>query len=55
MSFSLIVFNSLWCRIAPINHYSVDPNTKLAAVYYNGGKHNLFKVQVDVTLVDLMD
>ena len=35
--------------------YLVDPNTMLAAVYFNGGKPNLFRVLVDVTLVDLKD
>ena len=32
-----------------------DPNTKLAAVYYNEGKPNLFGVHIDITLSDLND
>ncbi|AES67202.2 hypothetical protein MTR_2g088010 [Medicago truncatula] len=35
--------------------YPVDLNTNLGAVYYNGGKPNLFSVWVDVTSVDLKD
>ena len=31
-----------------------DPNTKLAAVYYNGGKPpHLFRISIDVTLSGL--
>jgi len=55
MDFSLIVFNFLWCKSEPIDIYLVNPNMMLAAVYYNGGKHYLFKVEVNVTLVDLND
>jgi len=55
MSFLLIVFNFLWCRSEPMYIYPVDRNTKLAAVFYNGGKPNLFRVWVDVMLVDLKD
>jgi len=55
MNFSLIVFNFLWCRSEPMDIYPVDSNTMLVAVCFNGGKPNLFKVRVDVTLVDLKD
>jgi len=34
----------------------IDPNTKLAAVYYNGGKPpHLFKIRTDITLSWLKD
>ena len=36
-----------------MDNYPVDPNTKLAAVCFNGRKPNLFGVWVGVTLVDL--
>jgi len=55
MSFSLIVFNFLWCRSESMDIYLVDSNTMLAAVCCNGGKSNLFRVRVDVTLTDLKD
>jgi len=55
MRFSLIVFNFLWCRFEPMDIYPVEPNTMLVVVCFNGGKRNLFRVQVDVTLVDLKD
>ena len=33
-----------------------DPNTKLAAVYYNGGTPpHLFRIRIDVTLSGLKD
>jgi len=35
--------------------YLVDLNNKLDVVYYNGGKSNIFKVRVDVTLCGLKD
>jgi len=38
-----------------MNIYQVDPNTMLAAVCFNGGKPNMFRVQINVTLVDLKD
>jgi len=35
---------------------SFDPNTKLAAVYYNGGKSpHLFRIRNDVTLSGMKD
>jgi len=55
MSFSFIFFNFLWCIVESTNIYLVDPNTMLATVCFNGGKPNLFKVRVDVALVDLKD
>ncbi|MCI14784.1 hypothetical protein A2U01_0035916 [Trifolium medium] len=33
--------------------FSFQKNTHLAAVYYNNKKSNLFRIKVDVTLVDL--
>ncbi|MCI46120.1 hypothetical protein A2U01_0067360, partial [Trifolium medium] len=33
--------------------YPVERNTHLVAVYYNKGKTNLFRINVDVTLCDL--
>ena len=38
-----------------MNTYLVDLNTKLVAIYYNVGKPNLFRVQVNVTMLDLKD
>jgi hypothetical protein len=38
-----------------MNTYLVDLNTKLATIYYNTGKLNLFRVCVDVMLLDLKD
>jgi hypothetical protein len=38
-----------------MNTYPVDLNTKLAVIYYNAGKSNMFKVWVDVMLLDLKD
>jgi hypothetical protein len=38
-----------------MNTYQVDLNTKLTSIYYNGGKPNLFRVWVDVTLSELKD
>lgn len=38
-----------------MNTYPVDVNTRLAVVYYNGWKPNLFRVYVDVTLFSLKD
>lgn len=38
-----------------MNTYPVDVNTKLAVVYYNGRKPNLFSVYVDVRLSSLKD
>jgi hypothetical protein len=35
--------------------YPVDLNIKLATIYYNAGKLNLFRVCVDVMLLDLKD
>jgi len=55
MNFSFFVFNFSWCIFESMDIYLVDPNTMLAAVYFNGGKPNLFRVMVDVTLVDLKD
>jgi len=37
-----------------MENYVFDPNTKLAAVYYNGGKPpDLFRIPTDVTLSGL--
>ncbi|PNY11939.1 hypothetical protein L195_g008559 [Trifolium pratense] len=33
--------------------YQVRKNNHLAAVYYNNGKPNLFRINVDVTLADM--
>ena len=38
-----------------MNIYLVDLNIKLVAAYYSEEKHNLFRVQVDVTLTCLKD
>lgn len=38
-----------------MNTFVIDLNTKLAAIYYNGEKSNLFRVLVDVTLSRLKD
>jgi hypothetical protein len=38
-----------------MNTYPVDLNTKFAVIYYNAGKSNMFKVWVDVMLLDLKD
>jgi len=38
-----------------MNIYPIDLNTKLVAVCYNSEKLNLFRVRVNVTLVDLKD
>ena len=35
--------------------YPINVNTKLVAVYYNIGKPNQFRVDVDVTLSNLKD
>jgi len=55
MSFSLIVFNFLWCRSEAMVIYPIDLNKMLAEVCFNGGKPNLFRVWVDVTLKDMND
>jgi len=51
MNFSSTVFSFLRCRFEQIDNYLVDPNMKLVATCFNGGKTNLFMVGVDVTLV----
>jgi len=38
-----------------MNIYVVNVNTKLAAMYYNVEKPNLFRVHVDVTLSNMND
>jgi len=55
MNFSLIVFIFLWCRSEAMDIYLVDPNTMLVVVCYNSEKPYMFRVQVDVMLVDLKD
>jgi len=55
MNFLWIVFNFVWCKSEPMDIYPVDPKTILVAVCYNAGNLNLFRVRVDVTLLDLKD
>jgi hypothetical protein len=45
------IFHSFTTKKMEILEFKL--NTDLATVYYNGGKPNLFRIHVDITLVDL--
>jgi hypothetical protein len=48
------VFGSVTTQLIKIENLEFQPNTRIAAVYYNGEKLNLFRIHVDITLGDLM-